>query len=314
MMRSLSVLLCLVLVCGCASGQATAADPAIPRLDRTGLLDAVRVLSADSLEGRRVGTPGGAKARAYVAAAFARAGLEAFDGGFVRPFSFTAGRDSARVEGDNVVGYLKGTERSDRFIVISAHYDHLGVLNGQIYNGADDNASGTAALIALAEYFVAHRPRHTFIFAAMDAEEEGLRGARAFVASPPVAARAIALDLNMDMVSHSERGELYAAGAYHYPFLRPYLERLAARAPVKLLLGHDAPGLPPGDDWTSSSDHGAFHAARIPFIYFGVEDHADYHKPTDDFATITPDFFVAAAETIASFVSDVDRGIDTGRR
>jgi len=116
------------------------------------------------------------------------------------------------------------------------------------------------------------------------------------------------------MVSHSERGELYAAGAYHYPFLRPYLERLAARAPVKLLLGHDAPGLPPGDDWTSSSDHGAFHAARIPFIYFGVEDHADYHKPTDDFATITPDFFVAAAETIASFVSDVDRGIDTGRR
>jgi Zn-dependent M28 family amino/carboxypeptidase len=310
-MRSLLLAASLSVVAGCASGQATAVTPAVPTLDRAGLLEDVRVLSADSMEGRRTGTPGGAKARAYVAAAFARAGLRPFEGGYTRGFSFATGRDSARVEGVNVVGYLEGSERRDRFIVVSAHYDHLGVQNGQIYNGADDNASGTAALIAIAEYFAAHRPRHSLIFAAMDAEESGLRGAQAFVATPPVARAAMVLDVNMDMVSHSERGELYAVGAHHYPAMRPYLERLAARAPVKLLLGHDSPALPAGDDWTNSSDHGAFHAVGIPFVYFGVEDHADYHRPSDDFATITPDFFVRAAETVSAFIADVDRGLDS---
>jgi len=309
-MRSLLLAALVSLFAGCASGQATAVAPGVPTLDRAGLLEDVRVLSADSMAGRRTGTPGGVKARAYVAAAFARAGLKPFEGGYARGFSFATGRDSTRVEGANLVGYLEGSERGDRFIVVSAHYDHLGVQNGQVFNGADDNASGTAALVAIAEYFAAHRPRHSMIFAAMDAEEAGLRGAQAFVAAPPVAREAIVLDVNLDMVSHSERGELYAAGAHHYPALRPYLERLAARAPVKLLLGHDAPTLPPGDDWTSSSDHGAFHAVRIPFVYFGVEDHADYHRPTDDFETITPEFFVHAAETVAAFIADVDRGLD----
>jgi len=312
-MRSLLLAASLSIVAGCASGQATAVSSGVPTLDRAGLLGDVRALAADSMEGRRTGTPGGAKARAYVTAALTRAGLRPFDGGYARGFAFATGRDSTRVEGANVVGYLEGSEHGDRFIVVSAHYDHLGVQNGQVYNGADDNASGTAALIAIAEYFAAHRPRHSMIFAAMDAEESGLRGAQAFVATPPVPRGAMVLDVNMDMVSHSERGELYAAGAHHYPAMRPYLERLAARAPVKLLLGHDSPTLPPPDDWTKSSDHGAFHAARIPFVYFGVEDHADYHRPTDDFDTITPDFFVRAAETVTAFIEDADRGLDAAR-
>jgi hypothetical protein len=107
------------------------------------------------------------------------------------------------------------------------------------------------------------------------------------------------------MVGHSARGELYAAGTYHTPALRPALERVAAGAPVKLLLGHDRPGQG-RDDWTNQSDQYPFHQAGIPFVYFGVEDHKNYHKPSDDFETLTQDFFVGAAQTILEAVRTLD--------
>jgi Zn-dependent M28 family amino/carboxypeptidase len=293
-----------------AQGTSARADSsrASPRVDSSRLLGDVRVLSADSLQGRATGTAGGEKARRYVAAAFQRARLQPFGSSYAQPFEF-AGPDGSRRRGTNVVGYTRGTADSGRFIVVSAHYDHLGVRDGQVYNGADDNASGTATLIALAEYFTAHRPRHSIIFVAFDGEEVGLQGARAFVANPPVSKGALAVNVNMDMVSHSDAGELYVAGTQHYPSFTPVVDRVAARAPVKLLRGHDQPGLPPGEDWTSSSDHGPFHAAGIPFVYFGVEDHKDYHRPTDDFGTITPAFFAKAAETIVDVVDELDRNL-----
>jgi hypothetical protein len=108
------------------------------------------------------------------------------------------------------------------------------------------------------------------------------------------------------MVSRSEAGELYAAGTHHSPSLTPLVEQVAQNAEVSLRIGHDTPGLPPGDDWTLASDHGPFHEAGIPFLYFGVEDHAGYHAPTDDFEAITPAFFVAAVETILDFVRLAD--------
>ena len=302
----------LAFTAACASGRSTGAAQSLPELDGDRLLGDVRHLSADSLEGRATGTPGGLKARAYVVDAFRRAELTPFAGGYERPFSTTARAGSPAAAGANVVGYLRGTERPDRYIVVTAHYDHLGVRDGQTFNGADDNASGTAALIAFAGYFAKHPPRHSIIFAALDAEEVGLQGARAFVERPPVDRSALVLNVNMDMVSHSARGEIYAAGTHHTPALRPIVERVAARAPVKLLLGHDSPSLPASDDWTTQSDHGAFHAARIPFVYFGVEDHPDYHKPSDDFETITPLFFVSAARTIADFIAEADRTLAGG--
>jgi Zn-dependent M28 family amino/carboxypeptidase len=134
----------------------------------------------------------------------------------------------------------------------------------------------------------------------------GLQGARAFVANPPVPQDALLFNVNMDMISRNEADELYAAGTYHYPWLVPLIERLAADAPVTLLMGHDRPDLPPGDDWTQSSDHGPFHTAGIPFLYFGVEDHPDYHRPTDTFENIDPDFFARAAETVRRTIRALD--------
>src|SRR5919204_5314569 len=307
-----AAVLWLALLVSCAKGpdtrRATELPPAAPSIDQQLFRD-VQVLSADSMEGRKTGTEGSARARRFIEGEFKRLGLVPFGGSYEQPFSFTARHDSTTYRGTNIVGYLKGTAHPDKYIVVSAHYDHLGVVNGEIYHGADDNASGVAALLVLAEELGKERPESSIIFAAFDAEELGEQGARAFVSAPPVDRQAIVLDVNLDMVSHNDHNELFAAGAYHYPFLRRYLEATASRAPVRLLLGHDRPGRRFEDDWTEQSDHAAFHAAKIPFIYFGVEDHKDYHKPTDTFATITPQFFVRAVETIGIAVRLIDRDI-----
>lgn len=275
---------------------------------RIRLLRDLSVLAHDSMEGRRAGTEGAARARRVLVAAFEEAGLHPFGETFTHPFRFTGGPGGASVLAENVIGFLPGREFPDRVIVVTAHYDHLGIQGGAIYNGADDNASGTAALLALARNFAEAPPRHTLVLAALDAEEMGLRGAREFVAAPPVPLASIALNVNLDMVSRSEAGELYAAGTSHNPTLLPLVEAVAAGAPVTLLTGHDTPDLPPGDDWTFASDHAPFHEAGIPFVYFGVEDHPGYHDPSDTFEAVTPEFFVGAVETILAFLRRVDAG------
>jgi Zn-dependent M28 family amino/carboxypeptidase len=225
------------------------------------------------------------------------------------PGESSTARAASKIRPANVVGYVEGSKHPERFLVVTAHYDHLGVRERQVYNGADDNASGVAVLLELAAHFARERPDNSIIFAALDAEEEGLLGAHALVKWLKDERRDAALDVNMDMVGHSERGELYASGGYHTPALAPALKLIASRAPVRLLLGHDRPEQK-HDDWTNQSDHYAFHKAGTPFVYFGVEDHKDYHKHTDDFDTITQPFFVHAAETILSAVEAFDSDLD----
>jgi Zn-dependent M28 family amino/carboxypeptidase len=119
------------------------------------------------------------------------------------------------------------------------------------------------------------------------------------------------LTVNLDMVGRNEKNELYVAGTYHTPALLKLVEGIAVGAPVKLVAGHDRPGLPSGDDWTNSSDHGPFHAAGIPFLYFGVEDHADYHRGSDEVERMLPaDFHVRAVETVLMALLRLDREVD----
>jgi Zn-dependent M28 family amino/carboxypeptidase len=279
--------------------------PTSKTINAARMLDDIKNLSADEMQGRGIGAPGGIKARLYVAERFKAAGVKPFNNEYVQPFEFT-NRAGEKISGANVVGYVEGGKFKDRYIVVTAHYDHVGVEKGEIYNGADDDASGTAAVIAVAEYFNKNKPAHSIIFAAFDGEESGLRGSRAFVAAPPVAKESIAININLDMVAHNDKNELYASGTHHYPQFKPLLERTAKTAKIKLLLGHDRPEQGP-DDWTNQSDHAAFHAAKIPFIYFGVEDHKDYHKPTDDFENINQEFYVRAVETMLEALKNLDK-------
>jgi len=278
--------------------------PSSKYFDAGRLLEDVKYLASDELEGRSPDRPSMAKARDYVAKRMRESGIEAER----QEFKFMPRRGKDELTGVNFIGRIAGRskEKAGKYIVITAHYDHVGIQNGEIYNGADDNASGTAALFAMASYFKKNRLEHSLIFVALDAEEKGLQGARHFVANLPVAKDAILLNVNMDMLSRSEKGELYAAGTHHYPQFKPALEKVQKKAPVKLLLGHDTPGSG-RDDWTFQSDHGAFHREKIPFIYFGVEDHPDYHRPTDDFEKIDQEFYVKAVETVIESLRALDK-------
>lgn len=287
------------------NAQKTQSVPQSEIINTAQLLNDLKTLSADDMEGRLVGSPGSAKAREYIVKRFKESGLKSFTDSYIQPIEFSSGSSNKKIKGANVVGYIKGNQTPEKYIVITAHYDHLGIRGGKIFNGADDNASGVAALFALGEYFTKHPPANSLIFVAFDAEEGSGAGGRTFVAESPVKKESIVMNINMDMISHSDANELYASGTYHYPFLKPYLEKFVKTSSVKLLFGHDQPN-PQQDDWTTQSDHHHFHKAKIPYIYFGVEDHKDYHKETDEFETITQEFYVHAVETIIAAVKEFD--------
>jgi Zn-dependent M28 family amino/carboxypeptidase len=277
-------------------------------VDGAALLRDLETLASDKMEGRLVGTPGSARAREFIVKRFKEAGIQTIGSSYEQPFKFTGRGDQAERVGVNVVGVIRGGRAPDRYIALTAHYDHLGVRDGQVFNGADDNASGVAALLAVAARLEADKPTHSILFVAFDAEEAGLRGARAFVGAPPVPLHAIALNVNLDMVARDAGNVLFASGTSHYPFLKPYLANVA-RPPVVLKFGHDVAGSKE-DDWTRDSDHFPFHDAKIPFVYFGVEDEAQHHKATDDAATITKDFFVGAANTILAAIRVLDANLE----
>lgn len=302
----LALLVGLATPLAAAARQAVAAPPN-PRDLAAGraLLKTITALTEPGMDGRATGTDGNARARAWILGRLKALQLApASPGGFEMPFRFES-KAGAPMSGVNLVARCDGRKADAPAIVVSAHYDHLGVRNGQTYHGADDNASGVAMLLHVAERCHTTPFEHPLLIAFFDAEEQGLRGARAFVDAPPIDKARLALDVNFDMVSRSDRGEIYVAGPGKWPRLAALLTPVAAGAAVAVRFGHDTGG--GQDDWTAQSDHGAFHAAGIPFVYFGVEDHADYHKPTDTADKIAPEFLDGVAAVVVRALEALDR-------
>jgi Zn-dependent M28 family amino/carboxypeptidase len=170
--------------------------------------------------------------------------------------------------GNNLVGVVRGTLHPDRYIVVSAHYDHLGMRDGEIYHGADDNASGSAAILAIAEWTVAHALLNSVIFAWFDAEEEGLLGSAEFV------------------------------------------DTVATLGLVRVRQGHEGARGDTLSDLTDRSDQGSFKHKKIPFVLINNDEHADYHRSTDDALRIDPEFFYRSAQTAAAFLRVLDGSLD----
>ncbi|MCB0585471.1 MAG: M28 family peptidase [Phaeodactylibacter sp.] len=288
-LRTICLSLAILFTCSATAQELIIADS---------LLAHIKELSCDKYEGRRTGEPGNLMAGQYILQRFEDFGLEQFDSSYVQPFDFYSRWKKQAFHGRNITGYFAGTAFPDQYIVLSAHYDHLGIRDSLVYNGADDNASGTAALLEIARYLSKNPPRHSVIIAAFDGEEIGLRGADHFLEEPPVPLESILLNINMDMISRNKKQELYIAGTGYTPFLRAPLDTLGQACPLTISFGHEKPEPSHSDDWTMASDHGKFHQKNIPFLYFGVEDHEDYHRPTDDFERIMPEFFVRASDFI----------------
>ena len=281
--------------------------------DYTQLMDDLRILSADDMQGRDTGSEGGAKAREYIVARLEALSVQPSPMGRLQPWEMQ-GRTREGVKtfnGTNIIGVIPGTRVSDKYIVVTAHYDHVGVNNGQIYNGADDNASGVATMLELAKRLKANPPEHSVLIVALDGEERSLLGAKHFVEAPPVPLSSIAMNLNFDMTARADGdGKLWVTGTYQHPYFRPVLERIAPRGTVSLAFGKDTPEDKGADNWVEASDHAAFHRAGLPFLYFGVNYHADYHRPTDDFDKVVPATFQSSTELAIEGFRALDQWLD----
>ena len=154
------------------------------------MLEDLRILSHDDMEGRDTGSPGGERARDYIVSRLEALGVEAPLTGRLQPWSAPNRSRIGAVsyDGVNVIGLIRGTARPDRYIVVTAHYDHMGTYEGRLYNGADDNASGVASMLELAARLKAEAPAHSVLFVALDGEERGLLGADQFRAASARAA------------------------------------------------------------------------------------------------------------------------------
>ena len=305
-------LLLLASACAVPAVEAPVMEASVPPAQGQLVTD-LRVLSADDMQGRDTGAPGGERARAYIVSRLEAMGVEPTPMGRLQPFEAQGRtRDGSKTfSGTNILGLIRGTRVGDKYIVVTAHYDHVGVADGQIHNGADDNASGVATMLELARRLKAEAPEHSVIFVAFDGEERGLIGAKHFVEAPPVPLSSIALNLNFDMTARAETdGKLWVTGTYQHPTFRPVLEALPAQGLVSLAFGKDTPQDTGANNWVEASDHGAFYRAGVPFLYLGVDYHPDYHKPTDDFEKVQPAVFTASTElAIASFRA-LDRSLN----
>lgn len=293
-----------LILSGCVTQPALKADPNY-------LAQRLETLSADAMEGRGTGTRGAQKARDYIKTLLINDGITALVPGYEQPFDYQT-EEGVAASGINLLTVTKGTSPAHKgTLIVTAHYDHVGIIDGNIYNGADDNATGVVGALAIAERLQKDQPQHDIVIAFLDAEEIGHFGAAALVNSlTQLGITCPVLNINLDMLGHNLKSELYVSGAYHNPALKPHLDTLASQTPVTLLQGHDSPE-EGDDDWTDQSDHAAFFDAGIPHLYFGVEDHPDYHKPSDDFDTIPLDFYRRSVDTVELAVRHFDKVLDT---
>lgn len=315
-LAALSPIMAALFLSACAStaSQPVVVAPPAPSALHAQLLEDVRILAADDMQGRDTGAPGGEMARNYIVGRLDSLGVVAPPMGRLQPWELQ-GRTRAgprTFNGVNVIGLIPGTRVADRYIVVTAHYDHVGVnAEGQVFNGADDNASGVATMLALAAELKRQAPEHSVLIVALDGEERGLLGAKHFVEAPPVPLESIAMNLNFDMTARAETdGKLWVTGTWQNPAFRPILEGIPANGAVALAFGKDTPQDTGEDNWVESSDHAAFYRAQVPFLYLGVNYHPDYHRPSDDFERITPSVFISATELSITAFRALDAALD----
>ncbi|WKV13034.1 M20/M25/M40 family metallo-hydrolase [Marivirga harenae] len=272
--------------------------------DSAKVMEDLFFLASDSLQGRKTNSQGNKIARNFIIKRLQKVGVSAYVQDYTQPFAF--GKDS--IPAVNILGFIEGFSGKN-YIVISAHYDHVGMEDStKIYNGADDNASGVVTLLALAKYFRENQPENNLLFAFFDAEEMGLQGAKHFMQSVVMDTSRIKMNINLDMVSRGDKNEIYAVGTYFTPYLKPLLNEASKDKSIKLLFGRDIPKKKPY--WVNASDHAPFHQAEIPFIYFGVDDHPDYHKITDTADKVNPDFYLEAIRLIKDAIEIFDANLD----
>ena len=273
-------------------GSLLSQSPEPPRL-----LDDIRFLSDDNLQGRMTGSMGADSAAAYLARRFSQVGLQPAAGGWFQ--AFTVGREAPAARqaqtgalvGKNVIGILPGSDPvlRNQTVVLGAHYDHLGYggfgsldqdSTGLVHNGADDNASGAAALIQVAARLATAPPARTVVFIAFSGEELGLLGSAHYVKQPIYPLASTLAMVNLDMVGRLRNGRLIVYGARSAKEFPALLDSLNWYAGFDLKAQGDGYG---------PSDHSSFYAAKRPVLHLFTDLHEDYHRTTDDWQKVNYD-------------------------
>ena len=275
----------------------------------------IAFLASDELRGRDTPSPGLETAAAYLAGEHRRLGL--LPGGdnasYYQRYPFMGRRGAASTEPTypaNVVAILPGSDPTLRseYVVLSAHYDHVGVgrsvAGDSIYNGADDNASGTAALLEVAEALsgMSVKPRRSIIFLHVSGEEHGLLGSEYYSNNPTVPVASIIANINVDMIGRNSPDSIVVIGK-NYSSLGDVVDAVGAR--------HHELGLTVSDDlWPQErffyrSDHFNFARLEIPAVFIFAGVHEDYHQPSDHVERIDPDKAARVARLILFTALDI---------
>lgn len=296
----------LLAVAGLAAcSPAPVAGPAPVPPERVSAL--LHILAADSMEGRLTGTPGIARAARVVAAEMARIGLTpAGDSGYYQRVPLALGANNRpavlpdlaaldtipagrRVPAWNLVGIIEGGSLPDEVVVVSAHYDHVGMRRidsmavDSIFNGADDNASGTVAMLEVARLLRAGpRPARTIVFVAFTGEERGGLGARRYMAAPPRPLASTVANFNIEMIG---RPDSLAGGfgkAWLTGFERSNMGEQLAAGGIPIVADPR-----PDQNFFRRSDNYRFAVAGIPAHTLSTFNlHRDYHRPSDEAGTL----------------------------
>jgi hypothetical protein len=301
----------LVLAGACAGGSLSRAGTASP--DSMRVRSDIEFLASDALSGRGTGTAGNDSATAWAARRYAALGLKPMLPTFLQPFTARSAMlahngGAAALPSNNVVAYLPGTSDALRHqvIVIGAHIDHLGTSTAgaldpdakdAIRNGADDNASGTAAVLELARLLSARPLRRSVLFVNFSGEELGLLGSQYFVEHSPVPLDSIVAMLNFDMVGRLRDDKLIVYGVATARELPALLD--SANATVGLTVRGVGDGFGP-------SDQSSFFAKNIPVLHFFTDLHDDYHRASDDADKIN----AAGEAKVIALAAGVARAID----
>jgi len=296
-----------------------AAPPPEARPEPARILDAIAWLADDAREGRGTGTAGNDSAAAWLARRHAALGLRPLGtaGGYLQPFVARSAQLAHAGQPDgvptsNVIGLVTGSDPALRgeYVVIGAHFDHLGrsAANAMdpdagdaVRNGADDNASGTAAVLELARLFAARPARRSIVVAHFSGEELGLLGSQWMVEHPPLPLDSAVAMVNFDMVGRLRNDKLIVYGVATARELAGIVD--SANVPPRLVISAVGDGFGP-------SDQSSFHAKGIPVLHFFTDLHEDYHRATDDLRHIDPmgeARVVALAERVVRAVADRER-------
>ena len=293
---------------------------AIHQISLEHLKSHLKILSSDAMAGRATGTPGIEKAAKYLESAFQRMGLKPSRQGYKMPDN--SGKAC------NILAQIEGKSMPSEFVVVSAHYDHLGIVNGEIYNGADDDGSGTAALLAMAETLMELKkqgrgPDRTVVFIAFSGEEKGLWGSDYFSEHPTIDLTKVSCDVNIDMIGRIDP-ERTTADTNHYVCVvgQRHISselKLALRAlnenTQNLILDGKFDEQSDPNRIFYRSDHYNFAKKGVPAVFFydGMLG-GDYHEPTDDFEKINWDIYQKRCNFILDFVVSVANRADLLKR